>query len=187
MKSKILVDYDFENQETFLQLRLEGWDIDGGELPDKHLKNFVEQAIKVGNMTIMFKGAGNGLPQIRIGCNNTSKPSPDTEELKEACLLLQKSISLFELYDIKNDTVERVKNFLIEPKVEFVPTEEISLYKVIDDLKFQITKLNQDKDTISGWWKIAGEKLQKWKNAVDGLLDPTTEKYKKFINDYELD
>lgn len=67
MKSKILVDYDFDANETFLQLRLDGWNEDGGELPDKHLKNFVEQANAVGGLIIDYRGAGNALPQIRVG------------------------------------------------------------------------------------------------------------------------
>jgi len=67
MKSKIMVDYDFEKKETFLQLRLEGYDVDGGELPDKHLHSFIEQANKAGGLHIEYNGAGKALPQIRVG------------------------------------------------------------------------------------------------------------------------
>lgn len=92
MKSKILVDYDFNRNETFLQLRLEGWDVDGGELVDKHLKNFIEQANNAGGLEVFYNGAGNGLPQIRIKGSTATKQSysesekgyPVTDELLKA-------------------------------------------------------------------------------------------------------
>jgi hypothetical protein len=77
MKSKIMVDYDFDKKETFLQLRLEGFDEDGGDLPDKHLKNFIEEANAAGSMSVQYFGAGNGLPQIRV------KPKLTEEEYLE--------------------------------------------------------------------------------------------------------
>lgn len=67
MKSKIMVEFDLEKNEPYLQIRIDGENEDGGVLADKFLKNFFDRAESRGGLTVDYKGAGTGLPQIRLG------------------------------------------------------------------------------------------------------------------------
>lgn len=82
MKSKIMVEFDLDKNEPYLQCRIEGDNEDGGALADKFLKNFVERANWAGGLTIEYFGSGNSLPQIRIGVRPTIKvDSPQSENI----------------------------------------------------------------------------------------------------------
>jgi len=126
MKSKILVDYDFDRKETFLQLRLEGWDVDGGELPDKHLKAFVERANEVGGMTIQYFSAGNGLPQIRVGL------SPEQEG----------KVAL--IYDCINQKLTKARG-------EYKKTKDASMIDILDSVINELQEIKEYIDIDLGY------------------------------------
>lgn len=65
MKSTIRVKHDYDLNEPYLQLRLEGYNDDDADGRDENLKNFVETANN-SLLYIFYGGAGNGLPQIRV-------------------------------------------------------------------------------------------------------------------------
>lgn len=114
MLSKIRVEFDFDNNEPYLQLRLEGHDHDGGELADKTLKNFIEKAIEKGGMTIQYFGSGNGLPQIRIGTRSVISGNQKDygPQIKQAGDLLKYAVEIFDKEMVSNNTVSAIKNFL---------------------------------------------------------------------------
>lgn len=65
MKSTIRVKHDYDLNEPYLQLRLEGYNEDDADGRDENLKNFVETANN-SLLYIFYGGAGSGLPQIRV-------------------------------------------------------------------------------------------------------------------------
>jgi len=110
-----MVDYDFERKETFLQLRLDGYDVDGGELPDKHLWSFIEAANTAGGLHIEYNGAGNALPQIRVGLLPYKEDVEQYNILKEGYSLLERVITYAEDNNIYNDLIKEIRGFV--PKV----------------------------------------------------------------------
>jgi len=64
MKSTIRVKHDFNNNEPYLQIRLDGINEDDADLKDEHLNQLIEMS-KESLLYIYFGGAGSGLPQIR--------------------------------------------------------------------------------------------------------------------------
>lgn len=66
MKSKILVDVDYDTKEPLIQLILDN--SEEGDLASKTLKHFVEQAI-VRDVFVKFERSSdsNNRPQLRLG------------------------------------------------------------------------------------------------------------------------
>lgn len=60
MQSKIMVEYDFDKNEPFLQIEGDEW---ASSLADKTLKNFIERANELG-ISLQYS---EGIAQIRIG------------------------------------------------------------------------------------------------------------------------
>lgn len=116
MNSKIRVEFDFDNNVPYLQIRLEGHDQDGGELADKTLKNFIERANHAGGMTVQYFGAGSGLPQIRPGI---SPLIDNTDRLRQAEELLGYAVQIFDKQGMSDNTISAIKNFLGKPSIRY--------------------------------------------------------------------
>jgi len=95
MKSTIRVDYDFDANETFIQLNIPTSephhmvDVDVKlDLADKHLKNFIEQSSTRGlELVYPNDNNDNSTPQIRLKqsttTNNVRLGSEQLDELRE--------------------------------------------------------------------------------------------------------
>jgi hypothetical protein len=57
----------------------------------------------------------------------------------------------------------------------------------VKELESQLSRLRQQKETIRLWFMSACATKDKWKEAIQNHLDTSTDEYKKFIEDYELD
>jgi hypothetical protein len=79
----------------------------------------------------------------------------------------------------------------------FTPNEETTLRSLqssltekdaeIERLKGRINIIEQQKKSVSEWWKSASATLKLWKDAIVNHLDESTDEYKKFIQDNDLD
>lgn len=65
MKSTIRVKHDFDLNEPYLQLRLEGYDEDDADGRDENLKKFIDTANN-SLLYVYYGGSGIGLPQLRV-------------------------------------------------------------------------------------------------------------------------
>ena len=67
MKSKLNVEFDFDNSQPYIQLMLDTHNPDErNDMRDTVLKNFVERANKSG-IVVLYDGMDNNAPQLRIG------------------------------------------------------------------------------------------------------------------------
>lgn len=65
MKSTIRVKHDFNRNEAYLQVRIDGVNEEDGDMKDEHLAHFVQRS-NGSLMYTQYDGGGEYLPQIRI-------------------------------------------------------------------------------------------------------------------------